>query len=77
MKPDIDEFTGCAHVKNIINSHGNCRACSACRAGITKIVSSCMNHGTYMDEKQIAYCWNCGAIFDHSDDDEPIEDENG
>ena len=58
-KPSIDPVTGCAHIKIAKFFGGKYRACSNCEAEVVRCV----------DENLINYCWNCGAIFDHTDDD--------
>lgn len=74
MKPPIDPTTGCAHITNERNPYGFSRVCSACHAGIPDHVSGLM-FGTYIDEENVDHCYCCGATFDHTDDDEPMEEE--
>ncbi|MBQ3478176.1 MAG: hypothetical protein IJH25_08400 [Clostridia bacterium] len=64
-KPAVDEVTGCAHIRNYKTTIGRFRGCSVCMAGVPDHVS-----GGYIDESIVEYCWNCGATFDHTDDDE-------
>lgn len=63
----IDPITGCAHIRNGIRK---CRVCSACEAAVPDHLSD----GTYINENQVAFCWQCGEMFDHTDD-EGTEDE--
>ncbi len=74
MKQAVDPITGCAHIVNERSIHGIYRACSVCRAGIPDHVSG-PTFGNYIDEDQVDHCYSCGATFDHTDDDEPMEDE--
>ena len=64
-KPDIDPVTGCAHIKNC-KGYKPYRACSACGAQ--------MFDDFEIDELEVNYCWKCGAMFDHNDDDEAVEE---
>ena len=65
-KPRRDPVTGCAHIINQKNMFGkNQRACSYCYAVQPEEVV----------ESWIKFCWRCGEMFDHSDDD-PMEVES-
>ena len=74
MKPSIEPTTGCAHITNECCASGFYRACSACHAGIPDHESG-PGFGSYIDEENVDHCYRCGATFDHTDDDEPMEEE--
>ena len=58
MKPAIDEVTGCAHIKDLV-TYKHFRVCSVCGAETPEEI----------EEEQINFCWRCGNMFDHTDDD--------
>ena len=58
MKPAINEVTGCAHIADLV-TYKHFRVCSVCRVDIPEGIP----------EDQINYCWRCGNMFDHTDDD--------
>ena len=62
VKPKIDPVTGCAHIENF-HGYKLFRVCSKCSATVPEGI----------DEGDLNYCWNCGATFDHTDD-EPEEE---
>ena len=64
MKPAIDVVTGCAHIKDLVTykhlaPYKHFRVCSVCDAEMPEEI----------EEEQINYCWWCGFMFDHTDDD--------
>lgn len=64
-KLNINPITGCAHVRNDYG-YKVFRVCSACDAIVPEISG--------INEDEIDYCWHCGAMFDHTEDDEVQEE---
>lgn len=63
-KPRIDDVTGCAHITNF-DSYKHFRICSNCMAEMPKEIY----------EEQLNFCWRCGIMFDHMDDDPNSEEQ--
>lgn len=54
----INEITGCAHIENL-KTYKHFRICSNCHAEMPKDFI----------EDEIKFCWRCGVMFDHEDDE--------
>ena len=51
VKPKIDPVTGCAHIENF-HRYKLFRVCSVCGESVPAGI----------DEGDLNYCWNCGAM---------------
>jgi len=65
-KRAADPVTGCAHIVTV-NGYKAFRCCSECDAIVPEDI----------EEEKLNYCWCCGAMFDHADDEPVAEGKEG